>query len=110
MVDLGKSRIRRGAVSEFGPRASFQRGWKADRSRKGDRVMPLVTIKVFDGELSESQSQALIRQVTEAIVPFVGEKLRDNTWVLIEEINSGSWGIGGRAFGLKDVRAIQSQK
>ena len=72
--------------------------------------MPLVTIKVFEGELSESQSQALIRQVTEAIVPFVGEKLRDNTWVLIEEINNGSWGIGGRAFGLKDVRAIQSQK
>ena len=72
--------------------------------------MPLVTIKVFEDELSDLQSQDLIRQVTEAIIPFVGEKLRGNTWVLIEEIASGSWGIGGKAFGLKDVRAIQSQK
>jgi len=72
--------------------------------------MPLVTIKVFEEELSDSQSQDLIRKVTEAIIPFVGEKLRANTWVLIEEIASGSWGIGGQALGLKDVRAIQSQK
>ena len=72
--------------------------------------MPLVTIKVFEEELSESQSRDLIRKVTEAIIPFVGEKLRANTWILIEEIASGSWGIGGQALGLKDVRAIQSQK
>ena len=72
--------------------------------------MPLVTIKAFEDELSDLQSQDLIQQVTEAIIPFVGEKLRDNTWVLIEKIASGSWGIGGKAFGLNDVRAIQSQK
>ena len=72
--------------------------------------MPLITIKVFEGELSDSQAKDLIHQVTEAVVPFVGEKLRENTWVLIEEIASGAWGIGGKAFSLKDVRAIQSQK
>jgi len=44
------------------------------------------------------------------MIPFVGEKLRDNTWVLIEEVASGSWGIGGKALALKDVLAIQSQK
>lgn len=71
--------------------------------------MPLVTIKMFKDELSESQTKELIHQVTEAVIPFVGEKLRDNTWVLVEEIASGSWGIGGKAFGLKDVRAIQSK-
>lgn len=72
--------------------------------------MPLCTIKMFEGELTESQAADLIRHVTEAIIPFVGEKLPGNTWVLIEEISSGSWGIGGKAFGLKDVRAIQSGK
>ena len=72
--------------------------------------MPLVTIEVFEEELSDSQSQDLIRKVTEAIIPFAGEKLRANAWVLIEEIASGSWGIGGQASGLEDVRAIQSQK
>ena len=72
--------------------------------------MPLCTIKMFEGELTEAQAADLIRHVTEAIIPFVGEKLRGNTWVLIEEISSGSGGIGGKAFGLKDVRAIQSGK
>lgn len=72
--------------------------------------MPLVTIKVFKDELSNSQAKDLIHKVTEAVVPFVGERLRGNTWVLIEEVASGSWGIGGKAFGLKDVRAIQSQE
>ena len=72
--------------------------------------MPICTIKMFEGELTEAQSADLIHKSTEAIIPFVGEKLRGNTWVLIEEIASGSWGIGGKAFGLKDVRAIQSEK
>jgi 4-oxalocrotonate tautomerase len=75
-----------------------------------EKTMPLVTIKVFKHELSDTQTKDLIRQVTEAVIPFVGEKLRDNTWVLIEEVASGSWGIGGKAFGLKDVRAIQSRE
>src|SRR5215831_8713543 len=44
--------------------------------------MPLCTIKMFEGELTQAQAADLIRQVTEAIIPFVGEKLRDNTWVL----------------------------
>ena len=52
--------------------------------------MPLITIKMFEGELSDSQAEDLIHKVTEAVIPFVGEKLRDNTWVLIEEIASGS--------------------
>ncbi len=72
--------------------------------------MPIVTIKVFKDELAEAQASELIHAITEAVIPFVGEKLRDNTWVLIEEITSGFWGVGGKAFGLKDVSAIQSTK
>jgi len=72
--------------------------------------MPLCTIKTFEGEFTVSQAVDLIHRVTEAIIPFVGEKLRGNTWVLIEETASGSWGIGGKSFGLKDVRAMQSEK
>jgi len=52
--------------------------------------MPLITIKVFKNELSDAQTKDLIHQVTEAVIPFVGEKLRDDTWVLIEEVASGS--------------------
>jgi len=41
---------------------------------------------MFEGELTEAQAADLIHRVTEAIIAFVGEKLRGNTWVLIEEI------------------------
>jgi phenylpyruvate tautomerase PptA (4-oxalocrotonate tautomerase family) len=70
--------------------------------------MPLLTIEVF--ELSDSQGKDLICKVTEAMIPFVGEKPRDNTWILIEEIASGSRRIGGKAFGLKYGRTIQSRE
>jgi phenylpyruvate tautomerase PptA (4-oxalocrotonate tautomerase family) len=54
------------------------------------KTMALVTIKAFEDELSHSPTKDLMHKLTEAVIPFVGEKLRDNTWVLIEEIASGS--------------------
>jgi 4-oxalocrotonate tautomerase len=38
----------------------------------------------------------------------VGESIRPHTWVVLEEIKSGNWGIGGTALGLADVHAIQA--
>lgn len=69
--------------------------------------MPVITIKVFEGELTGGQTAELIDDVTEAVIPFVGEAVRSNVWVLVEEVKSGSWGIGGKAFGLPDLRQIQ---
>ena len=69
--------------------------------------MPVITIKVFEGELTGSQTAELIDDVTEAVIPFVGEAVRPNVWVLVEEVKSGCWGIGGKAFGLTDLRQIQ---
>jgi 4-oxalocrotonate tautomerase len=45
--------------------------------------------------------------VTEVIVSFAGENLRQATWVVVQEVKSGNWGVGGKALGLDDVRAIQ---
>ena len=42
------------------------------------------------------------------MVTFTGERVRPHTWVVLEEIKSGSWGIGGSALGLTDVRALQA--
>lgn len=48
--------------------------------------MPPVTIKMFENELSETPAKDLIKGVTEAVIPVVDEKLRNKTWVLIEEV------------------------
>jgi 4-oxalocrotonate tautomerase family enzyme len=71
-------------------------------------IMPIITVKVFEDELTETQTARLISDITEAVIPFVGEAVRANTWVLVEGIKSGSWGIGGRPFGLADLRQIQA--
>jgi 4-oxalocrotonate tautomerase len=62
--------------------------------------MPIITVKVFQDELTEAQTAKLIGDITNAVIPFVGEALRNNTWVLVEEVKSGYWGIGGKAVGL----------
>jgi len=57
--------------------------------------MPLITNKVFESELTKDQAAEMIQDITEAVIPYVGEGLRSNTWVLVEEVKSGSWGLAG---------------
>ena len=72
---------------------------------KGEINVPLITVKVFEGELTWGQAAEMIEDITTAVIPFVGEAVRANTWVLVEEVKA--WGIGGKALGLADLRQIQ---
>jgi 4-oxalocrotonate tautomerase family enzyme len=71
-----------------------------------EEIMPLITVKVFKDELSENQSSELIEKITNVVLDVTSEKLRDATWVVIEEAKNGHWGVGGRALHLRDVRAM----
>lgn len=68
--------------------------------------MPLVEVKVFEGELTTQQSKDLIEKITDAVTNVTSDKLKDATWVIINEVKSGSWGIGGNALGLEDVQKM----
>ena len=70
--------------------------------------MPLVDIKLIEGTFSEDEKKKLIKDVTDVIVSFMGENLRGHTLVVVQELKSGSWGVGGQAIGLEDVRAMQA--
>jgi phenylpyruvate tautomerase PptA (4-oxalocrotonate tautomerase family) len=61
--------------------------------------MPVITIKVFEGELTWGQTAELVDHVTEAA--------GSNVSLLVEVVRSGSRGTGGKALGLKDLRHIQ---
>ncbi len=68
--------------------------------------MPLVQIKGISGYLSLAQKQEIIRKVTDAVVSVEGEGLRPVTWVLIEDVASGEWGVGGQPVTTDDLRSM----
>ena len=71
--------------------------------------MPLVDIQLIEGVFDKSQKQDMIRKVTDAMVAIEGEAMRGVTWVRIQEIASGEWGIGGKGITTADVKGLQRQ-
>jgi len=71
--------------------------------------MPLVQIKGISGFLSLQQKQEIISKVTDAIVSVEGEGLRPVIWVIIEDVASGEWGVGGQAVTTDAIRAMSQQ-
>lgn len=72
--------------------------------------MPLVTVKVIEGVFSTSQKQQMIRKLTETMIGIEGENLRPYTFVVVEEVKSGDWGIGGNCITTEAVRDIAAAK
>ena len=68
--------------------------------------MPLLNVKLIEGVFTPKQKQEMIRKLTDTMVSIEGENLREVTWVVIEEVKSGDWGIGGRSLGTADVKAL----
>jgi len=71
-------------------------------------TMPLIEIKIFKDELSREQAECLISKVTNAVTEVTSEKLRDVTWVIINEVKDGHWGVGGNPLGLEDIKKLIS--
>ena len=72
--------------------------------------MPLVQVKVIEGVFSDSQKKAMIEKITDAMVSIEGENMRQVTWVTIEDVKSGEWGIGGKALTTEAVKALAAGK
>ena len=72
--------------------------------------MPLVNVKLIEGVFTPMQKQEMIRKLTDAMVSIEGENMRPVTWVVIEEVKSGDWGIGGNPLTTNDVKALAAGK
>ncbi|HTL74039.1 MAG TPA: 4-oxalocrotonate tautomerase family protein [bacterium] len=72
--------------------------------------MPLINVKLIEGVLTPSQKQEVIRKLTDAMVAIEGENARPVTWVVLEEVNSGEWGIGGNPLTTNGVKALLAAK
>jgi 4-oxalocrotonate tautomerase len=72
--------------------------------------MPLVNVKLIEGVFTPAQKQEMIRKLTDAMVSIEGENMRPVTWVVIEEVKSGDWGIGGNPLTTNDAKALAAGK
>lgn len=72
--------------------------------------MPLVNVKLIEGVFTQTQKREMIRKLTDTMVLIEGENMRPVTWVVIEEVKSSDWGIGGNPMSTNDVKALAAGK
>lgn len=69
--------------------------------------MPLVNVQVIENVFTPEQKQEIIEKITNVMVSIEGEALRPVTWVKIDEVKEGNWGIGGQCLTAADVHRMQ---
>ena len=72
--------------------------------------MPLIQVKVIEGFFTESQKREIVHKLTDAMVSIEGENMRPVTWVVVEEVKSGDWVIGGMPLTTAHVKALAAGK
>ena len=70
--------------------------------------MPAVTVKLLEGVFTPAQKREVIEKITDALVSIEGEHVRPLTLVVIEEIKSGDWGVGGDALTTEAVKSLMA--
>jgi 4-oxalocrotonate tautomerase len=68
--------------------------------------MPLISVKVVEDVFTAQQKREIVERLTETMVSIEGENMRPVTWVVVEEVPSGAWGIGGHPLSTEAVRAL----
>ena len=100
-------RPRDGLISRSdGPARSRDSGGRTSTRRS--QAMPLIQVKLIENVFNSDQKREIIERLTDAMVEIEGENMRPVTWVTIEEVASGEWGIAGNALTTSDVKALQA--
>jgi 4-oxalocrotonate tautomerase len=68
--------------------------------------MPLINFKAIEGVLAPEQKRELIEKLTDATASVYGEGIRQVTSVIIEDVNSGAWGIAGKPATTADIKEL----
>jgi 4-oxalocrotonate tautomerase len=72
--------------------------------------MPLIQVKLIEEVFTPAQKKEIIAKLTDAMVAVEGENMRPVTWVTIEDVRSGEWGMGGQALTTEAARALAAGK
>jgi 4-oxalocrotonate tautomerase len=72
--------------------------------------MPLINVKLIEGVFNETQKQKIVTDLTDAMVAIEGEFMRQVTWVVIDEVKSGNWALGGKPLTTDEVLTLQARR
>jgi len=75
-----------------------------------EKPMPLIQVRVIKDVFTREQKKQMIAKLTDAMVAVEGENMRPVTWVTVEDVESGDWGIAGNPLTTADVRALAAGK
>jgi 4-oxalocrotonate tautomerase len=95
------------ARSREDPRALTDETASREANRRS-RSVPLIQVKLIENVFSPAQKREIIQRLTDTMVEIEGENMRPVTWVTIDEVASGEWGVAGNAVTTADWRAIQA--
>jgi 4-oxalocrotonate tautomerase len=73
-------------------------------------LMPLINVKLIERVFTDAQKHEIAAKLTDAMVSVEGENMRRVTWVVIEDVRSGDWAIGGKPLTTEAVLALASGK
>ena len=68
--------------------------------------MPIVDVKVMEKVLSPNQKQSIAKGITQVFADVVGEPVRPATWVVIQDVTSGQWTMGGEAVTTEGIQQM----
>ena len=68
--------------------------------------MPIVDVKVMEKVLSSDQKQSIAEGITQVFANVVGELVRPATWVVIQDVTSGQWTMGGQPVTTEGVKEM----
>lgn len=81
-------------------------GRPAGYGTEGRTIMPIVNFKAIAGVIGAEQKRELITKLTDAVASVYGEGIRQVTWVVIEDVPSGEWGIAGEPKTTEDIQGL----
>jgi 4-oxalocrotonate tautomerase len=68
--------------------------------------MPLIQVHLIEEVFTPQQKREMIEKLTDAMVSIEGENMRGVTTVIIDEVKSGDWGMGGKPLTTEAVKAL----
>lgn len=68
--------------------------------------MPLVNVKLIEDVFTPVQKAEIIEKLTNTMVEIEDKNMRSVTWVFIEDVKQGDWGIGGQTLSAADAHKI----